>query len=269
MAFAEHQPTVRVIAILESLADKTEGMSLTEIAKISGFPKGTISPIIHTLVKHKFVFLNQETKKYNIGIAAYCIGTSYAGNMNTLKFIKEEMQYIVNKTGEICQTGVLVGGDILYVAKVDSEMPIRIISHVGAKLPAYCTALGKAILSYKNIDDIRALYPDGLKQITANTITDFSVLENELKKTYDAKLAVEHGEVNEQTCCIAVPLSKNDDQAIAAISVSIPFFRETPKKIELIENLLMEARAKIEIYFREYNVDVDNLITMKLLREPV
>lgn len=259
VAFIEHRPTARVIAILEILANNKGGVSLTEISQKLGFPKGTISPIMQTLVKRKFIFLNKDTKRYSIGLGLYCAGASYANNMTALQFINREMQYIVKKTGEICQMGVLDRGDVLFVAKVDSEEPIRVVSHVGAKLPAYCTALGKALLSQKDIDEIRCLYPHGLKSVTLRTITKFEILEQELEETRSTKIAVEHGESNEQASCIAVPLSKNDGQIIAAISISIPFFRETCEKVNMVKKLLLESKNTIEIYFREHDIDADNL----------
>lgn len=259
VVFIEHKPTARVIAILEILAHNKGGVSLTEISQKLGFPKGTISPIIQTLAKRKFIFLNKDTKKYSIGIGLYCTGASYVNNMTALQFIKSEMQYIVKKTGEICQVGILDKGDVLFVAKVDSEEPIRVVSHVGAKLPAYSTALGKALLSQKNLNEIRDLYPSGLKSVTSRTITKFEILEQELEETRSTKIAVEHGESNEQASCIAVPLSKNDGSIIAAISISIPFFRETDEKVSIVKKLLLESKNKIEIYFKEHNIDADNL----------
>ena len=254
----EHRPTARVLNILELLASSPEGLTLTEIAEAIDAPKSTISPFIHTMTQRKFIFQNKNTNKYNIGIASFCVGASYTNNMSALEFIKSEMKYIVKETNEICQMGILDKGQVLYIAKVDSESPIRIISSVGKRLPAYCTALGKAMLSNIKIEDIKKLYPKGLTAFTSKTITDFNELEKQLKEIKNTSIAYEFGEINEPSYCLSTPLMKNND-ILAAISVSVPSFRMTKEKNDLIKKLLLESKAKIETYFREHDIDKNNL----------
>ncbi|CAK7055497.1 MULTISPECIES: IclR family transcriptional regulator [Fusobacterium] len=258
MAKIEHRPTARVLNILELLAANQEGLTLTEIAEAIDAPKSSVLPLIHTMAQRKFIFFDVHTYKYSIGIGSFCVGSAYTSNMNALQFIKSEMKYIVKKTNEICQMGIFDRGQVLYVAKVDSDDPIRIISYVGKRLPAYCTALGKALLCQKNIKELKKLYPDGLKKYTPNTITDFEVLADQLKEIKQTMIATENGEVNEQSDCISVPLFKGDD-ILAAISVSVPSFRMTEEKTELIKSMLLETKTKIETFFREHDIDSTQL----------
>ena len=71
-------------------------------------------------------------------------------------------------------------------------------------------------------------------------------------------IATENGEVNEQSDCISVPLFKGDD-ILAAISVSVPSFRMTEEKMELIKSMLLETKTKIETFFREHDIDSTQL----------
>lgn len=253
MAVTEHGPTARVVDILEALADSREGMSLSDLARAIGSSKGTISPIIHTLAKRRLIYAG-EGQKYRIGVGAYCIGASYAENMSALQFIRSQMQGITAESGEICQMGILDGGNILYVAKVDSDESIRIISHVGSRFPASCTALGKAALSEMDSGALRALYPGGLPALTPRSVTDFAELEAQLAEIRETQLALERGESNEQSNCIAVPLRK-DGHIVAAVSVSVPAYRHTEEKTALIAGLLLDAKGRIELYLRDHDID--------------
>lgn len=255
----EHNPTLRVLNILETLASNPEGLTLTQIAEIINSPKSTILPIIHTMANRKFIFFNEKTYTYTIGISSFCVGSSYTSNMNALQFIKSEMEYVVKKTDEICQMGILDGGEVLYVAKVDSTNPIRILSSVGKKLPAYCTALGKAMLFNYSKEELNNLYPEGFKAYTKNTITDFDILYKQLEEIKQTKVATEYGEVNEDSSCISVPLI-NNNKIIAAISVSTPSFRLTQEKSEQIISYLLNAKKKIEIFFKKHDINDSQLI---------
>lgn len=249
-----HNPTMRVLNILEILSTHSEGLTLTEISNVLSIPKGTISPIIHTLSENKFVFLNEDSHKYSIGIATYCVGSTYSSNLSSLDFIKNEMKDIVKKTNEICQMAILVNNQVLYIAKFDCENPIRIISSVGKKFPAYCTALGKALLSNKSLDELKKIYPDNLKAFTKNTITNLEDLEKQLQETKKTSIAIEIEEINDQTACVGIPLV-HKDKVLAAISVSFPIFRTTEDKLEFIKNMLLESKIRIETFFKENNIE--------------
>jgi DNA-binding IclR family transcriptional regulator len=258
MPNAGHRPTMRVMDILALLATNPDGLTLTELANTIGSSKSTLMPVVHTLAHRKFISLDKTTHQYRIGISAYCIGASYSDNKTTLQFIQTEMKEITARSGEICQMGLFDNGQILYIAKIDSDKPVRIMSYIGKRLPAYCTALGKAILSTKTMAEIRTIYPDGLLPLTQNSVADFDSLERQLTEIRSTGFAYESGEVIEQTECIAVPLFKNDI-SFAAVSVSIPIFRSTVEKRELICALLRDARNKIETFLNSNDIDIDSL----------
>jgi IclR family transcriptional regulator, KDG regulon repressor len=259
MSKTEHRPTERVLDILELLSLHPEGLTLTEISESIKSPKSTIYPIVHTMSERKFLYLDKNTSRYTIGISAYGIGISYANNMNVFKFIKMQMQNIVSHSKEICQLGVLDKSDVFYIAKVDSDEPIRLVSSVGKKFPAYCTAMGKSLLCNKTLDELKKLYPEGLKAYTENTVTDFDNLYEHTSKIKTDGFTSEFGELNDYQHCVAVPLF-NGERVVASLSVSIPAFRANSEKIELIKNLLLEVRSDIERYFTENHVNADTLI---------
>jgi len=258
MKDTEHRPTARVLNILELLATNSDGLTLTEISDAINAPKSSIFPVIRTMAQRKFIFADKYTSKYTIGVAAFSAGSSYTSNMNVLEFIRSEMKYVVKKSGEICQLGILDRDMVLYVAKADSEEAIRLVSYVGKRLPLYCTAIGKILISRKSISEIKTLYPNGLKAYTKNTITDFKILEDTLAEIRETNIAIEEEEITEHVHCISVPLFKGDD-IVAGLSVSIPTFRMEPQKSELIKSLLLETRWKIESFFRENDIDINSL----------
>ncbi|MGF0034477.1 IclR family transcriptional regulator [Bariatricus sp. SGI.154] len=254
----EHRPTTRVLDILELLAEMQSGMSLTEIAEAISAPKSSILPLMHTLASRKFIFYDKDTQKYTIGVAAFSVGSSYIQQMSSMQFIQSEMQHLTASCNETCQLGIRDDESVLYLAKVDSPEPLRLISYVGKRLPLYCTALGKSLLCDSTLDELTQLYPNGLKAYTPNTITDIQVLYDQLQQIKQGKIAQECEEVNLNLKCISTPLRKNS-KIVAALSVSIPVFRSTAEKEEQIIKLLHEKRQIIETYFLNYNIDPDTL----------
>lgn len=109
--------------------------------------------------------------------------------------------------GETCHFAVLDGKDALYLFKEESPEPIRMISSAGKRIPAYSTAIGKALLSRYTDEEIRKMYSDGLKKLTENTITDMDELLSQIRKIRVDKMAYETEESSHNITCIAVPIS--------------------------------------------------------------
>lgn len=254
-----HRPTERVLDILEVLSASSQGLTLTELATLTGTPKSTITPIVHTLADRNFIFLDKSTSLYTIGISAFSVGSSYSSSMDALQFIQREMKYITSRTSEICQLGIRDHNMVLYLAKEDSPEPIRLVSYIGKRLPLYCTALGKALILSYSIAELKALYPEGLKAYTPSTITSFSSLEENLARARGLGYTEEHTEISDYINCLAVPLCKNG-QTIAAISVSIPSFRFTEKKKSLSIQTLKTVQKNIENFLVKQDVDVNSLL---------
>lgn len=240
-----HKPTERVLNILNLLSVHADGLTLTEISKALSVPKSTLFPILQTMTDMNYIQLGKDSLRYKLGISTYCIGSSYSQDEYMLEFVKSIMKNIVTEIHEICQMGVLEGSNVLYVLKEEPKagLDIRIISYVGKRIPAYCTALGKALLSNHDIEEIKKLYPEGLIPYTEHTITDFDILNNQLLEIRKEHIAKEYEEVTNGLCCFAVPLESNGN-IIAALSISIPNFRATEEKLKLATDLLLNARRQ-------------------------
>ena len=242
---AGHQPTLRVLTVLELIDDSINGVTLTEISKAAKIPKSTLSPILSTLEQNRYICCNLETGKYSIGIKLFQLGLSYGSTSHSVEIIRKEMQYIVSETQETCHLGYLMNFFVFYLAKIDSPQPISLISYVGRKLPAYATALGKALLSGLADDEIIKHYPPKFKTFTANTVSTREELIRAVHEVRTNGFATEKEEITEGSACVAVPLHKND-RVIAALSITYPVYRSSPEKEQFSKTFLLKEKKKIE-----------------------
>lgn len=249
-----HNPTLRVINILEAIEKSAEGLSLSEISEETNTPKSTLSPIVYTLLVKNYISLDKNTSKYEMGIKSFLLGLSHKSNSSSIDIIKNQMEDIVNACNEVCQLGILIDYDVFYLAKVDSEQPINLVSSVGKKLPAYATALGKALLSGYTDEEIKIYYLDKMKPINHKTITDINILLEQINQIRKGELAYEFEEINKDTACLAIPLRKND-KVIASVSVSFPLYRASEEKLELIKEVLQGKRIVIEQLINQLDLE--------------
>jgi IclR family pca regulon transcriptional regulator len=121
---------------------------------------------------------------------------------------------------------ILDGLDIVYVDRCRSsragQREIDLNLHVGSRLPAYCTSLGKVLLAFLPPDDIE----ERLGQIEftrrgPNTLTSRTALAQELKRVREAGFAVNNEELAYGLRSIAAPVLSHDGTAAAAINLAV------------------------------------------------
>lgn len=250
-----HNPTLRVLRILELIDKCTDGINLSEISASLDLPQGTISPILKTLLAMRYI--KQEGKLYKINYRSFELGLSYSSGNNALTLIRRQMREIVAEIGEICQMGVLSGHDVYYLLKENANTFIQINSNVGMRMPAHITGIGKALLSGLSNEEIRAMY-DGYDFIsyTPHSITDVNVLIEQLEKARKEGFAYENEESTPDICCVAVPLEE-DGKVRAAISVTVPKFRYGKEISDDIKKLLKQKKKLIEENCFVQNIHMD------------
>ena len=161
---------------------------------------------------------------------------------------------MVNVCGETSHFAVLDEGNIFYLITHDSPERVRIFTTVGARMPAYATSLGKALLLDHSLEQLQGLYPSQLTPLTPQTIPTVDALYRQLRTFQADQITFESGESNSNITCYAVPVRK-DGQIIAALSISILQSHYTEEKAELIKALLKNAKSKIEFIVRDVDVN--------------
>lgn len=248
MGYTEHRSTARVLSILQLTAGNRDGYTLSKLAELTGAPKGSIFPILQTLKEQHFLLMDEKTGFYQIGPAAFQVGMSYVNRDDSLKYVEEKITGIVEQCQETVHFAILDKGNVVYLLKKDSPQAIRMISMVGKTLPAYGTGIGKALLMDYSLDELKSIYPEGLKKLTGNTITEFHKLYEQLRGYRTDDIAYECEESNKDVQCVAVAIRK-DTKIIAALSAALPVYRCSDKKLEDIKDILLIAKKELEDYF--------------------
>lgn len=235
-----HKPTQRVIDILSLLASR-EDLNLSEISKELNIPIGTLHPILQSLEALDFV--SQKSRGYKLGLGV--LKLAGAVNSDALSIFKKHMQNISKLCSQVCQLGVLKGGYVLYLHKVESGSILAIKSLVGTLYPAYATALGKCLLCEMSSQDLAKIYPENLAQITPYTTQSLHALCSELEEIKARGWGIESAQMDVQIECLAVPIYSAKG-IIAAISVSYPIFYASRDFRARIIDALLKCKAGLE-----------------------
>ncbi|MBX6354976.1 MAG: IclR family transcriptional regulator [Micromonosporaceae bacterium] len=222
----------RALDILELfLTDDT--LSAPEITARLGLPRTTVHELVNTLVDRDYLTAEAGAPtRYRLGIRLFQLGGHFADRLDFTREAQEVAAEIAAACGETVHVALLDGSDVVYVAKVDSTHPVRMVSAVGRRLPAHCTAVGKVLLSALPPEAFEARYPPGraLPAMTAASITSPARLAEVLAEVREAGVAYDDCESNEAVRCVAAGVYDASGQMIAGMSISVPTMRWTDQR---------------------------------------
>ena len=98
---------------------------------------------LSTLLERGWIENNGEGRRYRVGVRAWQAGQGYTRATNLASAARPHMAAARDELNETIQLAILDGIDNVYIAKVEAEHPLRLVSDVGTRLPAYATGLGK------------------------------------------------------------------------------------------------------------------------------
>lgn len=246
-----HQPTFRVLQVLQQISQDSSGLRLADLSRNLDIPKSTLLPILQTLCQSKYLS-QDDMGRYIPGTALFSLGTAFSGTFPVLRYVQEQLQHLVAALDETCFFGVLDEGQVLYLEKSESSQPLRMLTSIGHRLPAYATGIGKALLCELDEAQLRQLYPNGLTALTEHTVTDFSLLSSQLLQARQENYAWECEESTPHVRCFAVPVRKYGT-IVAAISVTIPLFRYQEADRPRIIHTIQTVAAQMSTVFEQTN----------------
>ena len=141
----------RALDILDEIAASGPGTQLQLSTRLS-IPKSSLHALLRTMTDRGWLETDQTGSVYQLGIHSLVVSSAYLAGDPVLSRAAAVMDEIAGATEETVNLGRLAGNQVIYTAKRESVHPLRMHSPVGRRLPAYSTALGRAILAERPAD---------------------------------------------------------------------------------------------------------------------
>ena len=227
------QSLEKAVDILEYIAAAPRpGVTLAECTGVLGFSKATTQRMLLTLTSRNLLHFNEALGVYSLGMLTAKLGAEYLSRLDYRQAALPALRSLVEESGETAHLGVLSGTDVVYIELVDSPHPIRLFSKVGDALPAYATAVGKAILAHLPSDVRQAHLPAMLEPRTSRTISSIESLHADLAQTRERGYAIDDGENRDGIRGFAAPVFDFTGNVCAGLSVAGPTARVNSVEVE-------------------------------------
>jgi DNA-binding IclR family transcriptional regulator len=239
------QPVLKAMQVLQLVCEAPEPIALIDVVRTAALPKTTVFRYLRTLASMRLVEHEPDSDRYRPGIGLWWL--SHVSNpYETLRQIcRPEMKRLQQHFNETVNLGALSGHEVVYLDIIESERSLRMQATVGATDPIHSTALGKVLLAFRPAAHREVLLPQFLPRLTPNTIVDRGELLDQLEIIRTTGYALDLGENEEGSSCLAAPIQDGRGVAVAAISLSAPATRVGGPVRQAMCARLMVACAEI------------------------
>jgi len=234
----------RALRLIEALAD---GRILTvkEAADLLEVAPSTAHRLLAALKFRRFAVQDGD-RGYRAGTALQ-VGELDLMHADRLRMAAAPALALLHaEVDECAQLMVLRGTDIVFLDGAESFRPLRVAVRIGDRIPAHCSAGGKAILAELGTEGLSALYAEGLPTWPSASITDLTALRRQLAQVRSQGYGVNHNETEDGVSGVGVALHDASGQAVAALTLAVPSARFSRADLPAYAELLHRAARLAE-----------------------
>lgn len=240
------QAVSHALDLLEQFHNDVDELGVTELSKRLKLHKNNVFRLLATLESRGYIEQNKATENYRLGLKSLELGQTFIKQMGLLRQAKLTLEQLVHECNETAYVAIFKENHVVYLDVVETDMTVRVVSRVGSRLPAYCTAAGKVHLANLSEEELDSLLPKTLEGFTPNTHTTLSGLKADLETVREQGYAFDNEELDPGVRCIAAPIRDYTRRIVGAISLSGPSMRFTTERMEKeLTPLVVDAAAAL------------------------
>jgi IclR family transcriptional regulator, pca regulon regulatory protein len=214
-------------------------MTISEVASHCDLTRAAARRYLITL-RH-LGFVTNDGKQFSLTAKVLRLAQSYMQSARLPHSVQPELHRLAYMLKESSAAGVLDGDDVLCVAALSVGRVVSSTLQPGTRVPAYCTANGRMLLSALPVAELHAwVARQSLVALTPHTITQPKKLIDEIARVRVQAYAAVDQELELGLRTLSVPLMNSRGEAVAALNVSVHAARMS--MTQLIEDCLPSLR---------------------------
>ncbi len=220
------QSLERGLAVIRAFSHDRPRLTLSDVARETGMTRAAARRFLITL--ESLGYVSSDGRLFSLRPSVLQLGYAYLSSFSLAEIAQDHLEELAEELHESCSASVLDGDDIVYVARASTNRIMTIGLSVGARLPAYCTSMGRVLLAAMDAEAMdRYLATANLEERTDRTITDPSSLRNELVRVREQGFCVLDQELEDGVRSVAVPVRDASGRVVASINTSAHASRVT------------------------------------------
>lgn len=216
------QSLQRGLAVIRVFDAEHAALTLSQVAARAGVARAVARRLLMTL--EYLGYVTRQGRQFSLTARILELGFTYLSSLTVATLAQPFMEQVAHAIDESCSLAVLDAYDIVYVQRVAVRKVMSITLGIGARLPAFCTSMGRVLLAGLAEDELerwlRGLRPQAW---TRFTLTDKPQLRTVLERARAHGYIYVEQELQEGLCSVAVPVRDDRGKTIAALNAGMPF----------------------------------------------
>ena len=210
----------RGLKVIESFEGHTEGQSVADVARQTGFSRAAARRLLMTL--ESLGYAESVGRVYRLKTRVLKLGFSYLSSTSLPTLAQPILERVTEILHESSSLSVLEGDEIVYLARSAAKRVMSVGLSVGSRLPAYCTSMGRVLLAALPPGELAAyLQRVEIKQLTPKTMTSKEQLLQIIERTRATGFALTDEELELGLRSIAVPVRNRMNRVMAAMNIGV------------------------------------------------
>lgn len=213
------QSFARGLAVIRAFDAARPEQTLTEVASATGLTRAGARRILLTL--QTLGYVEADGRLFRLTPKILELGFAYLTSMPFWNLADPVMEQLSEQIHESCSAAVLDRTEIVYVLRVPTQKIIALNLSVGSRLPAFCTSMGRVLLSglpEERLDIV--LRESDRRPRTQRTITEVDALKAVIAGVREQGWALVDQELEEGLISLSAPIRNRAGDIIAAMNIS-------------------------------------------------
>jgi IclR family transcriptional regulator, pca regulon regulatory protein len=238
----------RGLLVIQSFTPQTPHMTISQLSVKTGLSRAAVRRCLYTLTKLGFAGA-EDGSRYALRPRMLTLSNTYASSNSLSTSAQPILERMSAAHRESFSVATLDGDDIVYIARTTVSRIMAVDLHIGSRLPAYCTSMGRVLLAYLPVDQLEQyLARVALIPHTTRTVSSVEKLRLSLRNVRRNGYALVDQEYEVGLRSLAVPVYSPTGRVVATINLSghaprMPVFDMQTRFLPHLRNAAAELGA--------------------------
>jgi IclR family pca regulon transcriptional regulator len=241
----------RGLIVIQAFTQQTPQMTISQLSIRTGLSRAAVRRCLYTLTKLGFAGA-EDGQRYALRPRMLSLSHTYTTSSTLSQSAQPILERMSSLYRESFSVATLDGDEIVYIAR--TQVPSRVMAvdlHIGSRLPAYCTSMGRVLLAYLPPEQLETYLARAvLTPHTTRTITTVDKLRLALRNVRRLGYALVDQELEVGLRSLAVPVYAPNGRVVATVNLSgnaprMPVFDMQTNYLTPLRNAASELGAHL------------------------
>jgi IclR family pca regulon transcriptional regulator len=211
----------RGLIVIQAFTQQSPQMTISQLSIKTGLSRAAVRRCLYTLTKLGFAGA-EDGQRYALRPRMLSLSHTYTTSSTLAQAAQPILERMSSLYRESFSVATLDGDEIVYIAR--TTVPSRVMAvdlHIGSRLPAYCTSMGRVLLAYLPPEQLEQyLTRAELTPHTTRTVTSVEKLRLALRNVRRLGYALVDQELEVGLRSLAVPVYAPNGRVVATVNLS-------------------------------------------------